>query len=142
VAAANQIVIQFGLDNTANSQFNLNTEADVDDIDSTFLGIAALDISTQAGATTALTTMDTALDTLSGERAGLAAVQNRLTRILPGQAILVENLTAAESQIRDADIAEEVALLARNQILVEAATAMVAQANLIPEQVLRLLPSS
>jgi flagellin len=140
--AGTPIVISFGLDNTANSQLNLNTEADVDDVDSTFLGIAASDISTQAGATTALTTLDTALDTLSGERASLAAVQNRLTRILPSQAILVENLTAAESQIRDADIAEEVALLARNQILVEAATAMVAQANILPELVLKLLPSN
>lgn len=142
VAAANQIVIQFGLDGTANSQLNLNTEADVDDIDSTFLGIDGEDISTQGGASTALTNLDNALDLLSGERASLAAVQNRLTRILPGQAILVENLTAAESQIRDADIAEEIALLARNQILVETATAMVAQANLIPEQVLKLLPSN
>jgi flagellin len=140
--AANPIIIQFGLDATANSRFNLNTAADVDDVDAVGLGINLPDISTQVGATTALTTLDTALDTLSGERAGLAAVQNRLTRILPGQAILVENLTSAESQIRDADIAEEVALLARNQILVEAATAMVAQANLIPEQVLRLLPSN
>ena len=127
--AATPIIIFFGLDNTANSQLDLNAEADVDAVDSTFLGIAASDISTQAGATTALTTLDTALDLLSGERASLAAVQNRLTRILPGQAILVENLTAAESQIRDADIAEEVALLARNQILVEAAIAMVAQAQ-------------
>ncbi len=140
--AATPIIIQFGLDATANSQLNLNTEADVDDVDSTFLGIAASDISTQAGAATALTTLDTALDLLSGERASLAAAQNRLTRILPAQAILVENLIAAESQIRDADIAEEVALLARNQILVEAATAMVAQANIIPEQVLKLLPSN
>jgi len=141
-SGAGPIVIQFGLDATANSQLDLNAEADVDDIDSTFLGISALDISTQGGATTALTTLDTALDTLSGERASLAAVQNRLTRIIPGQAILVENLQAAESQIRDADIAEEVALLARNQILVEAATAMVAQANIIPDQVLKLLPSN
>ena len=140
--AGTPIVIHFGLDNTANSQLNLNTEADVDDVDAIGLGINALDISTQAGAATALTTLDTALDTLTGERASLAAVQNRLTRILPGQAILVENLTAAESQIRDADIAEEVALLARNQILVEAATAMVAQANILPEQVLKLLPSN
>ncbi len=140
--AATPIIIFFGLDNTANSQLDLNAEADVDAVDSTFLGIAASDISTQAGATTALTTLDTALDLLSGERASLAAVQNRLTRILPGQAILVENLTAAESQIRDADIAEEVALLARNQILVEAATAMVAQANILPELVLKLLPSN
>lgn len=114
----------------------------MDDVDSTFLGINLSDISTQAGGTTALTTLDTALDTLTGERASLAAVQNRLTRILPGQAILVENLIAAESQIRDADIAEEVALLARNQILVEAATAMVAQANILPELVLKLLPSN
>ena len=140
--AGTPIVISFGLDATANSQLNLNTEADVDDVDSTFLGINLSDISTQAGGTTALTTLDTALDTLTGERASLAAVQNRLTRILPGQAILVENLIAAESQIRDADIAEEVALLARNQILVEAATAMVAQANILPELVLKLLPSN
>jgi flagellin len=142
VVPANQIILQFGLDGTANSQFNLNTEADVDDVDAVGLGINLLDISTQAGATTALTTLDTALDTLSGERASLGAVQNRLTRILPTQAILVENIQAAESQIRDADIAEEVALLARNQILVETATAMVAQANILPEQVLKLLPSN
>jgi flagellin len=141
-AAGTPIVISFGLDATANSQINLNIEADVDDVDAIGLGIDTLDISNQAGATTALTTLDTALDLLSGERASLAAVQNRLTRILPSQAILVENLTAAESQIRDADIAEEVALLARNQILVEAATAMVAQANILPEQVLKLLPSN
>ena len=140
-AGAGPIIIHFGLDATANSFINLNTEADVDDLDAVGLGIDTLDISTQAGATTALTDLDTALDTLSGERASLGAVQNRLTRIIPGQAILVENLQAAESQIRDADIAEEVALLARNQILVEAATAMVAQANIIPEQVLKLLPS-
>jgi flagellin len=140
-AAGTHIVIFFGLDTTGNGELDINAEADVQDLDAVGLGINLLDISTQPGATTALTTLDTALDTLSGERAGLAAVQNRLTRILPAQAILVENLIAAESQIRDADIAEEVALLARNQILVEAATAMVAQANIIPEQVLKLLPS-
>ncbi len=140
-AGSGPIVIFFGLDATANSFIDLNAEADVGAVDTVGLGIDTDDISSQAGATTALTNLDTALDTLSGERAGLAAVQNRLTRIIPGQAILVENLQAAESQIRDADIAEEVALLARNQILVEAATAMVAQANIIPEQVLKLLPS-
>jgi flagellin len=140
--AANPVIISFGLDGTANSQLNLNTEADVDDVDAVGLGIDMEDISTQGGGMAALTTLDTALDLLSGERASLGAVQNRLTRIIPGQATLVENLTAAESQIRDADIAEEVALLARNQILVETATAMVAQANILPEQVLKLLPSN
>jgi flagellin len=128
--AGTPIVIHFGLDASANSQLNLNTEADVDDLDPAgiTLNIAGLTIANQGGAVAALTGLDTAL--------------NRLTRILPGQAILVENLIAAESQIRDADIAEEVALLARNQILVEAATAMVAQANILTEQVLKLLPSN
>lgn len=105
--------------------------------------VVGLDISSSAtAAQNAVASLDTAIDSLSTVRAGVAATQNRMTRIIPGQAILVENLTAAESQIRDADIAEEVALLARNQILVETAIAMVAQANIIPEQVLKLLPSN
>lgn len=141
-AAGTHVIISFGLDATVNSQLDINAEADVADVDATGLGVGALDISTQVGAAAALTTVDTGLDTLNGERASLGAVQNRVARIIPGQAILIENLQAAESQIRDADIAEEVALLARNQILVEAATAMVAQANIIPEQVLKLLPSN
>ena len=60
-------------------------------------------------------------------------------RSISNLSISVENLSAAESQIRDADIAEEVALLTRNQILVQASTAMVGQANLIPQSVLQLL---
>jgi len=143
--AATPVIIFFGLDNTANSQLNLNTEADVQAVDAAGLGIDVFSIATQTDALIALdpiTGLDNSLDILTGERASLGAVQNRLTRIIPGQAILVENLQAAETQIRDADIAEEVALLARNQILVEAATAMVAQANILPELVLKLLPSN
>ncbi len=141
-AGAGAIVIQFGLDNTANSQLDLNAEADVPEIDVNFLRIDGLNIDDQGDAADALTDLDDALDILSGERASLGAVSNRLTRISSGQAILVENLRASESQIRDADIAEEIALLARNQILVELATAMLAQANIIPQQVLKLLPST
>jgi flagellin len=66
-------------------------------------------------------------------------LQNRLTRSIANLSVSVENLTAAESSIRDADIAEEVAELTRNQILVQTATAMVGQANLIPQSVLQLL---
>ena len=66
-------------------------------------------------------------------------MQNRLTRSIANLSVSVENLTAAESSIRDADIAEEVAELTRNQILVQTATAMVGQANLIPQSVLQLL---
>ncbi len=134
------ILIQFGLDDTANSHVDLNAEADVDKIDAQFLGIDNLKIDKQNKAAKALTELDKALDKLSEERVSLGAVQNHLTRIISGQAILVQNLRATESQIRDADIAEELALLARNQILVELATAMLAQANIIPQQVLKLLP--
>ena len=69
----------------------------------------------------------------------MGAIQNRLTRSIANLSVSVENLTAAESSIRDADIAEEVAQLTRNQILVQTATAMVGQANLIPQSVLQLL---
>jgi flagellin len=98
-----------------------------------------LDISTAAAAQTAVASLDTATDSVITVRAGVAATQNRMTRIINTQATVIENLQAAESQIRDADIAAEVALLTRNQILVESATAMVGQANLIPQSVLQLL---
>ena len=67
------------------------------------------------------------------------AVQNRLTRSVGNLAVTIENLQAAESGIRDADIAAEIADLTRNQILVQSATAMVGQANLIPQSILQLL---
>ena len=76
---------------------------------------------------------------MTATRGQVGAVQNRLIRSISNLSISVENLSAAESQIRDADIAEEVALLTRNQILVQASTAMVGQANLIPQSVLQLL---
>ena len=102
--------------------------------------IVGLDISSSAvAAQTAVASLDTATDAVITIRAGVAATQNRMVRIINTQATVIENLQAAESQIRDADIAEEIALLTRNQILVEAATAMVGQANLIPQSVLQLL---
>ncbi|MCH7498813.1 MAG: hypothetical protein IH886_02205 [Nitrospinae bacterium] len=101
--------------------------------------IVGLDISTASAAQAAVASLDTATDSVITVRAGVAATQNRMVRIINTQATVIENLIAAESQIRDADIAAEIALLTRNQILVEAATAMVGQANLIPQSVLQLL---
>ncbi|MCH7650916.1 MAG: flagellin [Nitrospinae bacterium] len=101
--------------------------------------IIGLDITTATAAQTAVASLDTATDAVITIRAGVAATQNRMVRIINTQATVIENLIAAESQIRDADIAAEIALLTRNQILVEAATAMVGQANLIPQSVLQLL---
>ena len=134
-------IVHFGLDATVNSQIDLVAVGAIPaaGADSTQLGVAGLDISTAVLAQAALTTLDTATDTVITIRAGTAAVQNRFTRIINTQATVIENLQAAESQIRDADIAEEIALLKRNQILVESATAMVGQANLIPQSVLQLL---
>ncbi len=139
--AVGDLIVHFGLDNTANSQIDLVLEGAIPaaGADAAALGVAGIDITTAANAQLALTTLDTATDSVITLRAGAASVQNRFVRIINTQAIVIENLIAAESQIRDADIAAEIALLTRNQILVESATAMVGQANLIPQTVLQLL---
>ncbi len=139
VATSNHILIQVGLDNTAHSRINLNTEVDLAAMTSTGLSIHELSVTSADAALTALEQVNTSIGTLTASRGKIGAVQNRLIRTISTISIAVENLSAAESAIRDADIAEEVALLTRNQILVQAATAMVGQANLIPQSVLQLL---
>jgi len=137
--SANHILIQVGLDSTSHSRINLNTEVDLEAITSTGLSIHELSVTAADAALTALEQVDTAIGQITRGRGKIGAVQNRLIRTISTISIAVENLSAAESSIRDADIAEEVALLTRNQILVQAATAMVGQANLIPQSVLQLL---
>ena len=137
--SANHILIQVGLDSTSHSRINLNTEVDLGAMTSTGLSIHELSVTSADAALTALEQVDTSIATLTRGRGKIGAVQNRLIRTISTISIAVENLSAAESAIRDADIAEEVALLTRNQILVQAATAMVGQANLIPQSVLQLL---
>ena len=137
--SANHILIQVGLDSTSHSRINLNTEVDLGAMTSTGLSIHQLSVTAADAALTALEQVDTAIGQITRGRGKIGAVQNRLIRTISTISIAVENLSAAESSIRDADIAEEVALLTRNQILVQAATAMVGQANLIPQSVLQLL---
>lgn len=139
VTNANQILIQVGIDSTADSRINLNTEVDLQAITASSLGISSLSVTTAGAALTALEQLNNSISIVTQGRGKVGAVQNRLVRTIANLSITVENLTAAESAIRDADIAEEVALLTRNQILVQAATAMVGQANLIPQAVLQLL---
>ena len=98
-----------------------------------------MSITTADAALTALDSVSSAITTLTAGRGKVGAVQNRLVRAISNVQISIENFSSAESAIRDADIAEEVALLTRNQILVQSATAMVGQANLIPQSVLQLL---
>ncbi len=139
VAGTNQILIQIGLDSSSNSRINLNTEINLQAITSTSLNIESLSVTTAGNALTALDSINSSIATVTSARGAVGAVQNRLVRSIANLSVTVENLQSAESQIRDADIAEEVALLTRNQILVQSATAMVGQANLIPQSVLSLL---
>ena len=139
VNANNHILVQVGIDATSYSRIDLNTEVNLEAMTSTGLNIHNLSVTSAGAALTALGIMNDAIAQITGGRGKIGAVQNRLVRTVSNLSIAVENLTAAESSIRDADIAEEVALLTRNQILVQAATAMVGQANLIPQSVLQLL---
>ena len=139
VAINSHTLIQIGIDNTADSRIDLNTQINLDSIDSTQLEIHNLSVTASSEALTALDKINEAIASITASRGKVGAVQNRLTRSIANLSVSVENLTAAESSIRDADIAEEVAELTRNQILVQTATAMVGQANLIPQSVLQLL---
>jgi flagellin len=138
-ASTSHILIQVGLDSSSHSRINLNTEVALEAMTSTGLTIHELSVTSADAALTALEQVNTSIGIITQGRGKIGAVQNRLIRTISTISIAVENLSAAESAIRDADIAEEVALLTRNQILVQAATAMVGQANLIPQSVLQLL---
>ena len=102
-------------------------------------GFAALDISTVSGADNAILAMDAALNSVNSARADLGAVQNRFTSVIANLNTTAENLTASRSRIRDTDFAKETAELTRTQILTQAGTAMLAQANQAPQGVLSLL---
>jgi flagellin len=102
-------------------------------------GIASVDISTQAGAWTALKKVDAAINSVESSRANLGALQTRFENTVSNIAIQNENISASRGRIVDADFAVETANLSRSQILQQAGTAMVAQANQLPQGVLALL---
>ena len=98
-----------------------------------------VDISTVAGANTAIAIMDAALTQVDGLRADLGAVQNRFESVISNLSNVSENSSAARSRIQDADFAQETANLARAQILQQAGISVLAQANAQPQNVLALL---
>jgi flagellin len=102
-------------------------------------GIAALDISTGLGATAAITALDSAISTVSTTRGNLGALQNRFESMINNLQVTTENLSASESRIRDTDMAAEMVTFTKNQVLQQAGTAMLAQANQIPQTILSLL---
>ena len=139
---------QVGANVTSNDRIdvvttNMTTSADITTVagtDNTGAGRAVID-NTAVGATidTVIGNIDTAINTVSSERANLGAAQNRMDQVISNLQISVENQSAAKSRITDADFAQETANLSRASILQQAGNAMIAQANQIPSQVLSLL---
>ena len=103
------------------------------------LGIEDLDISTQAGAQSAVDKIKAAINTVSSVRGTLGATQNRLDHTINNLSVMEENIQDAESTIRDTDVAEEMMEYTKNNILIQSAQAMLAQANQVPQGVLQLL---
>ncbi len=103
------------------------------------LGLNGLSIATQDDANDAIETIKEAINTVSSTRGDLGAIQNRLEHTINNLSVTEENMTAAESRIRDVDMAKEMMAYTKNNILVQASQAMLAQANQVPQSVLQLL---
>ena len=129
------IDFQVGMNNTANDRISLSLTA----TGSTGLGINDDNLSSATGATTAITALDAALKTINTERSTLGATQNRLQMTISNLGNMYENMAASNSRLKDVDVAEESAKFSRNQIISQAATSMLAQANQLPQSALSLI---
>ncbi|MCB2039657.1 MAG: flagellin, partial [Rhodoferax sp.] len=138
-AATSTVVGYITLDSDKSFAIDVTTTNLAVDGGSTLNKVSDLDVTTFAKATQALKTVDSALGFINGERARLGALQSRFETSIANLQVTSENLSASRSRILDADFAQETANLARAQILQQAGTAMVAQANQLPQQVLALL---
>ncbi|MDZ7373412.1 MAG: flagellin [candidate division KSB1 bacterium] len=130
-------VFQVGADNTGANRISFS----IGDLKATGsnLNLSGVTLATRSGAQSAIDAIDAAITYVNEARGDLGAVQNRLTYTIANVNNAVENLQASESTIRDADFAEEITQFTRAQILVQAGTAMLAQANVAPQAVLQLL---
>jgi flagellin len=127
-------VFQVGANNTTTDKINVSISA----VNSTSLtGLGSVDLVNSAAS--AIDTINTAITTVSTSRANLGAYQNRFEHTISNLSVTAENLSASESRIRDTDMASEMVSFTRSQILTQAGTAMLAQANQAPQQVLQLL---
>ena len=111
----------------------------VGDMHTKALGIDGIDISNQEGAAAAIKTIKAAINNVSEVRGDLGAIQNRLDHTANNLSVMQENIQDAESTIRDTDVAEEMMAYTKNNILIQSAQAMLAQANAVPQGVLQLL---
>jgi flagellin len=124
---------------TANADSNVAAASGSGGFSATDLGVAGINLGSQSGANAAISSIDSAIKLVSTARGNLGALQNRFEHTIKSVNVSVENLSASESRIRDTDMASEMVQFTRGQILSQAGTAMLAQANQIPQGVLSLL---
>lgn len=137
----------FSVEETANKGLTFQVGANegddmtiyIDKMDANYLGVASASVATQSAASSSISNVDAAINKVSSQRAYLGAIQNRLDHKIANLDTSTENLTSAESQIRDVDMAKEMTTFTNANILQQAATAMLAQANSLPQNVLSLL---
>ena len=135
--ATTWLTLQIGANGSGNEEVNFK----ITNMTAATLGLTgtAISVGTQTNAKAAISAIDIAINTVSTTRAGLGALQNRLEHTINNLGVTSENLTAAESRIRDVDMAKEMMVYTKNNILTQAAQAMLAQANMQPQGVLQLL---
>lgn len=127
--------LQIGFRSSANDTLTLS----LNDLTTADLTLSTVNVSTSANALSALSNIDSAISAVASARANVGSLQNRIDAAVLNLGVAHENITAAESRIRDADIAFETSQFVRNQILVSAGTSILAQANTLPQQALTLL---
>jgi len=123
--------------NETDDRISFNASENTATLDS--LGLAGIDYTSKEGAQTALSELDTAQDRVNGMRSNLGALQNRLTSTINNLGVSEENMSAANSRIRDTDVANATAEMTRNNILLQASTATLAQANQKDQLALKLI---
>lgn len=141
LSGASTITFQVGYSGTTDNQVSVTT-TDTTSLNAYSAGLTAtgtINVTTSAGASAALAKLDTDINQIANTRATFGAVQNRFEAVVSNLQNYVENLSASKSRIVDADFATETATLTRNQILQQAGTAILAQANQVPQQALTLL---
>lgn len=135
--SASGAALTFQIGSGASDTLTLNDDLALASNNVFSIDLSAIDLSSDASS--AITSIDNAISSVSTTRSKLGATQNRLEHTINNLSVAVENLTASESRIRDTDMAMEMATFTKNQILVQAGTAMLAQANAVPQNVLSLL---
>lgn len=128
---------QVDINNTSNDRISFDASKQVATLDA--LGLDSIDFSQKEGAQSALEKLDGAQQLVNGHRATLGAIQSRLTSTSDNLSVSIENLSAANSRIRDTDVAAATADLTKNQILLNASTATLAQANTAPMGAMKLI---